>query len=294
MRKFRLTLATIGFAAITLPSLALAATPVGPTLKTSAEDYTPTKGEFASALVIDLATGKQLYAYQPYIPWTGASLTKLMNALVFLDTKPNFSKTMTLLAKDEVGGARLRVNDGTKMTLGDMYYTTLMASTNNTAMALARETGLTLATYVNRMNAKAKALGMTHTTYVEPSGMDPANKTTASDLAILAKYAFNVYLVHKAATMMTYTFSMLNSNVVKKVSSTDELLVSDPDVYVYGGKTGFLYESMYNDIAEMEPNPRTPQGHKLLVVVLGSQTSAGSFAAVKSLGEWAWKSYSWN
>jgi len=293
MRNIGIVLVTA--AALVVPSFALAAPAKvpAPTLKPSATLYQPTRGEFDSAIVVDVATGKRLYAYKSDLVWTGASLTKLMNALVFLETKPSFNKPMTLLAQDEVGGARLRVNSGTKMTLGNMFYTTLMASTNNTAMAIARSTGLSLTTYVKRMNEKAKALGMKNTIYVEPSGMDPRNTTTAADLAVLAKTAFENPTIRKASTMMTYSFSMLNAKVTKRVTSTDKLLTNDPDLYIYGGKTGFLYESMYNDIAEMEPNPRTPNGHKLIVVVLGSQTSAGSFAAVKALGQWAWKNYQW-
>lgn len=274
------------------PSFASAAT-LTPMLVPNAVLYSRADNEFASAIVVDAATGKRLYAYLPDLKWTGASLTKLMNAMVFLDLKPNWGKAVTLSSKDEVGGGRLRVNSGAKMTIQDLFYSSIVASANNTAMAMARVSGLSIANYVARMNAKAKALGMTHTTYTDPSGMDPKNVTTATDLAVLARKAFSTYMVHKASTTMSYSFPILNTNVVKKIASTNDLLTKDPDVYVYGGKTGFLYESMYNLAVEMEPNPRTPNGHKVLVIVFGSPTRAASFASAKSLAQWAWKSFEW-
>jgi D-alanyl-D-alanine endopeptidase (penicillin-binding protein 7) len=264
-----------------------------PTLRANSTLYARADSEFESAIVIDARTGQQLYAYKPDLLWPGASLTKLMNAIVTVNLKPRWSKIVALSSKDEVGGGRLRVVDGSTMSFQDMFYSTLVSSTNNTATAMARLSTLGVAGFVKQMNKNAAAFGMSHTTYVDPSGMDPKNVTTAHDLAILAQKSFGIPTIQQAVDTATYVFSIRNSKVVKKLVSTDELLTHDPNVWVMGGKTGFLYESMYNLIVEMKGYPFTPGQPPVYVVVLGSQTRSGSFASAKSLAEWAWANYEW-
>ena len=277
------------------PANVLAATkPRTPVLLKSTKDYPVKKNEFASAVVIDAATGKRLYSYQPDLEWSAASLSKLMNALVTVGEKPNWNRIVALSTADEVGGGRLRVNDGAKMSMLDLLYSAIAASANNAAMALARVSPLGTKKFVAAMNAKALKLGMTHTTFVGPSGIEAENTSTANDLAKLATAAFNDPIIRQVASTSYYSFVVRNTGDVHKLTNTDKLLV-DPNngLWVSGGKTGFIYESQYNVIVRMRADPPDPQKPTVLVVVLGAPTNDASFASAESLAKWAWNAYDW-
>ncbi len=276
--------------ALVLPSFALAKEPV---LVSGAQLYERSDDEFAAAIVVDTATGKRLYAYKPELKWTAASLTKLMSSLVAVEHRPAWNKVVALSSKDEVGGGRLRVTSGSTMTYADMFYSTIVGSANNTATALARLSGLGSAGFVKAMNVKAKKLGMANSSFVDASGMDPKNTVTATDLVKLAHAAFNEPMIRRAATTMNYRFRVRSSGEQKSIVNTNTLLTEDPDVWVTGGKTGFLYESRYNLVVRMKAYPFETQKPLVTVVVLGSPTKEGSFKTAKALANWAWRAYEW-
>jgi serine-type D-Ala-D-Ala endopeptidase (penicillin-binding protein 7) len=271
---------------------AQAASP-GPERVAEAKEYARLQNEFSAALVMDANTGKVLYSYKPDLAWPAASLTKLMSALVLLDQKISWNKTVSLLSKDEVGGGRLRVVSGSKMSMRDMFYSSIVGSANNTTMALARLSGLGLSGFVKAMNKKAAALGLKQTSFVDPSGIEVGNTTTAEEMAKLARHAFAQDMIRRAASTAVYEFPIRNSKVMKKITNTNKLLTSDDEMYVYGGKTGFIYESMYNLVVKVSPNPRAVSSPPLIVVVFGAPTSNDSFKAAKSLAKWAWNAYDW-
>lgn len=282
----------LSFIVVGTPFAAAAAT--APTLVSGAQMYDRSDDEFASAIVVDVASGKRLYAYKPDLKWPAASVTKLMSALVAVDHRPDWNKVVALSSKDEVGGGRLRVASGATMTYADMFYSAIVASANNTAMAMARLSGLGMGGFVKKMNAKAKAIGMTSSSFVEPSGMDPKNTVTATDLVALSKAAFGHPTIRRAATTMSYRFPIRNTGERKNIVNTNTLLTEDPDVWVLGGKTGFLYESRYNLVVKMKGYPFSASKPPLYVVVLGAPKKESSFESAKALANWAWKAYRWD
>lgn len=263
-----------------------------PVLDGMAQGYSRKEDEFASALVVDVATGKELYAWKADKAWPIASVTKLMSALVAIDRKPQWSRIVSISKKDEVGGGRLRVSVGAQLSLKDVLYSSIVGSANNAAMALARTSGLKPATFISRMNAKAKSLSMQHSSFADPSGMDPKNVSTARDLVKLANAAFGHSVIRKAASTASYSFQIRNRDQKKTILNTNHLLTRDPDVLVIGGKTGYLEESLNNLVVELTGN-RGEQKPALLIVVLGSPTKERLFATAKGLAEWAWEAYDW-
>ncbi|MCI0479373.1 serine hydrolase [Candidatus Uhrbacteria bacterium] len=276
-----------------LPASCLA---VGAPVKSSgAMEYARSDGEFAAAVVMDAATRKVLYEYRADAPRTAASLTKLMGALVFIDHRPRWNAVVSITKADEVGGGRLRVASGASMTALDLFYSSVTASANNAATAMARVSGLGMKGFVKAMNARAKAFGLTNTTFVDPSGMDPKNMTTARDMAVLALKAFETDPIRRSATTAKYGFTIRNSGERKVISNTNDLLTGKDydDLYVTGGKTGFLYESMYNLAVRVRPSDDEDARRTLMVVILGSPTRTGSFESADGLARWAWKAYRW-
>lgn len=250
--------------------------------------------EFVSAIVMVPRTRQVLYAYQPDQSHPAASLTKLANALVFVKRNPSWNRVATLAAQDEVGGGRLRVRTGARMTVQDMFFSTITASANNTATALIRLSGLTKKQFFAQMNKEVKAIGAMHSHFVDASGIDPGNSTTARDMALIAERAFQYPMIRRAATTIQYRFTIRNTGEVRTIRNTNALLTDDPDVWVTGGKTGYLEESKYNLVTQMRP--MTPDGtfvsgKDIIVVVLGAPDKESQFTISKRLAQWAWNNH---
>lgn len=265
---------------------------ITPALKTNAAMYSRADGEFVSAIVLDSASGKVLYSYQAEKKWPPASITKLMSALVTLDHHQAWDKLVAVSAQDEVGGARLNVKPGTKVKVRDLFYSSLVGSANNTTMTLARLSGLGMTGFVKQMNQKAKELKMTDTVFTEPTGIMETNLTTASDLAKLAEAAFSQYTIRRAASTMSYRFYEQPKWLLHTLTNTNHLLTRDPDIYVIGGKTGYIDEAMYNLAVKVKLMKKTVP--VLTIVVMGAPTKEASFASTKALALWAWNAYDWS
>lgn len=255
------------------------------------DTFVPMENEFASALVVDSATGKELYSFKPTKIWPAASLTKLMGAMVFLDRKPNLDRIVAMTSRDEVGGGRLRVSSGAKMSIQDLVFSSIVGSANNAAQALSRLSGFSQKTFISKMNAKAKAIGLQSAKFYDPVGMDPRNVMTARDVSTLAKKAFSTPVLQNAASTASYAFSIRNQNVKKVITNTNKLLTDDNGLIVFGGKTGYLEESRHNLVTEFRGT--APDQARLIIVILGSPDTSTMFFTGKRLAEWAWNAYRW-
>lgn len=260
----------------------------------STEPFVPREEEFVSAIVMIPGTHEVLYEYDADRPHVAASLSKLLGALVLVHRPISWGKIVSITSADEVGGGRLRVSSGAKLSMRDLLYCSITASANNAAMALARLSGLSMKRFMAASNEEAIKAGAVSSTFVDPSGMDVGNITTARDMAYIADRAFSNPSIRRAATTATYRFSIRNQRVVKTLKNTNELLTIDPDVWVLGGKTGFLYESMYNLAVRLRPldEKGVPiRGRDVIVIVFGSNTKSEMFASAKRLAQWAWKNH---
>lgn len=289
MLKFLL----LTLAAMLSPVATLAATRL-PT----AVDPVFTGGSFASAIVTTPDAKQVLYEYRADEPHVVASLTKLASANTFLTFKIPMSRTVAMESRDEVGGGRLRVGAGAKMTVKDLFYSSITASANNTATALSRLTKLTPEQYIARMNLDVAKLGATSTVFFDASGMDERNMTTARDMSKIASKAFLTPDIQRPAQTMTYKFYVTEGKTryLKTINNTNHLLTAKQhdDLWVMAGKTGYLEESMYNLAVRLRPvdeRGKSIPRQEVLVIVLGSATKEGSFDAAKQLAQWAWNSH---
>ena len=153
-------------------------------------------------------------------------------------------------------------------------------------MALARSTGLTEEGFVEAMNQKAQELGMSDSIFFEPTGLDPANVSTAFDIIKLAQTALSQPDIAAATKQKEYKFSIINAPRNYTLKNTDRLLNSY--LNVVSGKTGFLDEAGYCLVSNIDNN-----GHEVLVVVLGSETEDSRFQEVKALSQWSFDNYYW-
>ncbi len=271
------------------PSIVFAA----PVTKSNAwEPFIPKDNEFAAAIVMVPKTHQVLYAFKPDKLHTAASLTKLAGAMTFLKKPGSWERMVTITKADEVGGGRLRVNVGTRIPLRDLFYASITASANNAAMALARASGLSMKGFLARMNQVAKAAGATRTVFYDASGMNPKNMTTARDMALIADAAFSLPELRRAATVETFPVRLPGLRQVRTIKNTNPLLAPKTGVWVLGGKTGYLEESLYNFVVRVRPerpNGTSEIGKDVVIVVFGAPTKEGQFESAKRLADWAWR-----
>jgi len=244
-----------------------------------------------AALVFDKASGTILFDKNSREKISLASLTKLMTALVILDEKPEWDKTIKLAQTDNRDGGIVYARPPEEVTVKDLFEMMLVGSVNNAAAAMARSTGLTEEAFVAKMNNKAKGLLMNNTVFVDPTGLLPGNESTARDIAKLLANALDHEEIKEAVVKKTYIFSPQKSSKVYYVKSTNELLWSflneEPYTFI-GGKTGYIEESGYNLAVEAERN-----GHGVIIVVLGSSTAEERFKEIKGLADWVFENYIW-
>lgn len=256
-----------------------------------------TSTTFVSAIVMTPGTHQVLYAERAEEVRSIASLTKLVSAMVWTRTPARipWKKKVTLTRADEVGGGRLRVPVGSRMTFEDLWVASIAASANNTAMALARLTGLSKSALLKTMTQEAVKAGAKNAVFVDPSGMQPGNKASAHEMALIADRAFHQKDIQRAASTAKYDLSVLGPvKQVRHLKNTNALLTKDPDVWVLAGKTGYLEESQHNLAVWMRPlgvDGKPELGKDVLIVVFGSPDTSHLFATAKALAQWTWNSY---
>jgi D-alanyl-D-alanine endopeptidase (penicillin-binding protein 7) len=206
----------------------------------------PARQELASgsALLVDLKTNQVLYSSNPDFVAPIASVTKLMTAIVTLDAKPALDQPLPIVIKDvkEMRGIYSRVRIGSELSLRDMLQLALMSSENRAAASLAHHYPGGVPAFVAAMNAKAKALGMSHTRYVEPTGLSELNVSSASDLVKLLKASQQYPLIEQFSTTREKTQAFRKPAYTLGFRNTNHL-VFKPNWSIQLTKTGYTDEA---------------------------------------------------
>lgn len=156
----------------------------------------------SAALVIDQDKGQLLYAKNTNAIQPIASITKLMTAMVVLDAGLQLDQEIRIGYEDvdTLKGTRSRLQVGTILPRRELLKLALMASENRAAAALGRVYPGGQFAFVEAMNRKAAALGMRDTQFLDASGLNPGNVSTAQDLAILVNSSFQYPLIRHFTT----------------------------------------------------------------------------------------------
>ncbi|MCG8426390.1 MAG: D-alanyl-D-alanine endopeptidase [Chromatiales bacterium] len=154
-----------------------------------------------SALVID-STGTTVFAKKADISRPIASITKLMTAMVVLDAKLPMDEKITITKADRdllrLTGSRLSY--GATLSRREMLQVALIASDNRAAAALGRTYPGGTPAFVEAMNRKAQAIGMTNSRFSDPTGLEISNMASAYDLSRMVRYALSNYPLIRATT----------------------------------------------------------------------------------------------
>lgn len=239
------------------------------------------------ALLFEPSNGKVLYAEDPDDLWHPASLTKIMTAYVTFEAikqgklkltdKIKCSLVSTLQPPSKVG-----MNVGDTLTVEQALKAVIIKSANDVTVMLAEAVSGSEAAFVEQMNATARRLGMTRTSFVNTNGLpDPGQITTARDLAKLARVVVDDYPEYASY------WTMPDMRIGKRrLQSHNGLLKTFEGAD--GLKTGFTCDSGYNIIASA-----TRDGHRLMAIVLGESSGGERTVRAAALLEHGFQNYTW-
>jgi rare lipoprotein A len=237
-----------------------------------------------AAILVDGLSGQVLWSKNQDLVLPIASLTKLMTAHVFLQTNTPLDKVVTYQKEDETEGAKVYLQPGDQLTLKDVFYSMLIGSANNMTKLLVRSSGLTEAEFVARMNERAKEWGMTNTYFIEPTGLDPGNVSTAEDLAVLSQKVLSCLEMLWATAAKGYAFTTINTKKEHKFKNTNPLTYQS-DLAITGSKTGYLEEAGYC----LMTRAKDRAGQEVIAIVLNSPDSATRVNEVEELIHWGFE-----
>ncbi len=232
------------------------------------------------ALVVDQTNSQVLFEKNADVPLPIASLTKLMTALVVLEAGQDMDEVLEVTADDidreKNTGSRLRV--GSQLSRNDMLHIALMSSENRAASALGRNYPGGLPAFVAAMNAKAKALGMHHTRYVDSTGLSSRNVASAQDLAKLVVAAHKHPLIRDYSTDPKYAVDTGN-HVLQYINSNR--LVNKSEWEIGLQKTGYISEA--GRCLVMQANI---EGRPVVMVFLDSKGKMSRIADAVRIRKW--------
>jgi len=203
-----------------------------------------------------------------------ASVTKIMTALVAIENADLDERVRVSARAAGVGEAEIGLYAGERWTVRELLAAVMVRSANDAAMALAEHVGGSVKGFATMMNEKAAALGLEHTNFVNPHGLDaPNHYTTAADLVVMAEAALaHPYLEQLSRTKLV-TFRATPEGVNRKAQTTNKLLGVYPGIV--GLKTGFTSRAALVLVGVTDIN-----GRRLISVVMGSR---GHFDDTKDL-----------
>jgi serine-type D-Ala-D-Ala endopeptidase (penicillin-binding protein 7) len=154
------------------------------------------------ALVVDQDTDEVIFSKNPQAVLPIASITKLMTAMVVIDAEQSLDESLTVarVVLDTPKNNQSRLKVGAKLTRAELLHLALMSSENRAAYALGMNYPGGMTEAVAAMNRKALELGMRDSQFVEPTGLSSKNQSSAHDLALLVKAAYQHPVLRQYST----------------------------------------------------------------------------------------------
>lgn len=240
-----------------------------------------------SALVMEAGSGNVLFEKNMHEVRACASITKVMTLLLVFEAiesnKIAMDDIVTASAHAaSMGGSDIWLEEGETMTVDEMVKATVVASANDAAVALAELVCGTEDAFVEKMNERAKELGMKNTTFKNCNGLDEeGHLTSAYDVALMS----NALIKHKAIFDYTSIWMDTLRNGETQIVNTNKLLKS------YSGITG-LKTGTTNQAGSCISATATREGLTLISVVLGGTTGTERFKDAATLLDYGFANYS--
>lgn len=232
------------------------------------------------ALVLDQTNSEVLFEKNAGIALPMASITKLMTGLIVVEAQQDMDEVLSItdddVDREKFTSSRLRV--GSRLTRREMLHIALMSSENRAAAALGRNYPGGIQGFVAAMNAKARALGMADTRYVDSSGLSSRNVASARDLGKLVMAAHQQPLLREFSTDPASSVDASGRQVQYRNTN---YLVSQPDWDIGLQKTGFI-----NEAGRCLVMQTIIQGRAVIMVFLDSKGKQSRTADAGRMRRW--------
>jgi D-alanyl-D-alanine endopeptidase (penicillin-binding protein 7) len=230
------------------------------------------------AMVVNQDTKEVYFEKNSSVSLPIASITKLMTAMVVLDSKLPLDESLVINADDVHIYRTSRLSGGTVLTREEALLLALMSSENRAAYTLGRNYPGGVPAFVDAMNRKAKELGMEHSRFADPTGLLSENVATAEDLTRMLSAAYQYKMIRKFSTWPDLT--MVIAKRPQKFLNTNRL-VRAGDMNIGLQKTGFINAAGKCLVMQARVN-NTP----LLLVFLDSVGTQSRFADAVRVRDW--------
>ena len=233
------------------------------------------------AIVVNQNTGEVIYQKNADKKASIASLTKLMTAMIVLDSGLDLSKEITITKADidRVKRTTSRLPIGSKLSRYELLKASLISSDNRAAFALSRSYPSGREGFINAMNVKAIQLDMQKSQFSDPTGLDKRNISTAKDLLKLVRAAYQYSVIRDLTTTPSDNIRIGKKRNSIGFNNTNPLVRKGWDIGL--SKTGFIRESgrclVLQTIINEEP---------IIIVLLNSYGKLTRFADVKRIKNW--------
>lgn len=242
----------------------------------------------AAAIVEDLTTGQVLFAKDPDTERSLASTTKIMTALLTLErAKPHDIVTVGADAARQgsvgAGFSELGLQEGERLSVEDLLFALMLQSSNDAAIALADHVSGSVDAFVQAMNDRARSLGLRHTVFFSPNGLDDRGHSTAREMAAITREAM---ATTGFAQIVGQKFDTIPapSGPDRRVQNRNVLL------WLYKGatgvKTGYTSAAGFCLVATASRD-----GRGVVAVVLGSPSTEDSFDDAAALLDYGFTGY---
>jgi D-alanyl-D-alanine carboxypeptidase len=229
------------------------------------------------AVLMDAGTGKVLYSRNADKRLEMASTTKIMTAILVLESMSLDEKVKVPRAAVGAAGSSLGLRAGETFTVKQLLYAMMVPSANDAAITLAVAEAGSVKAFVAKMNAKAEEMGLTKTHFVNPNGLHAENHySSAKDMATLASYAMRDPVFRRIVATKEYTLPHAGGVAPRVIKTSNELMREVS--WVNGIKTGSTPYSGYCLVASATKN-----GLTLISVVLGAKDEDTRAAECKAL-----------
>lgn len=239
----------------------------------------------SAAALIDSRSGMILWTKNADTPLPPASTTKIMTAILALENSKltdtvKSGKNPTLVEPSAIG-----LKEGETILMENLLYSIMLKSANDAAVAIAEHISGSVPEFAALMNKKARELGAKNTNFANPNGLpDPNHRTTARDLALIAKYAMENPEFRKLVSTKVKTIPRADDTAIKWLQNHNKLLWRYEGAI--GVKTGYTREAKQCLVAAAEKD-----GQEFIAVILGSEGS-NIWNDAQNILEHAFASYS--
>ncbi|MBI3211247.1 MAG: D-alanyl-D-alanine carboxypeptidase [Simkania negevensis] len=269
----------------------------------------PVEVQAKGAIVMNADTGAILFQKNAYEPMYPASVTKIATLLYAVSqlgegidkeviTPAECLKRMAKSIKEErkyqdppyllePDGTHFFIRRGERLTVKDLFYGMMLVSGNDAANLIAHHVSGTIPAFMEGMNLHLKGFGCTSTSFLNPHGLHhPDHKTTAYDLALIAKEALKSPLIREIVAATEYERAKTNLQESRVICQKNLLLRRGNFYYprAFGIKTGYTSSAKHTYVSAAEES-----GRQLIVVLLGCESAAQSYRDAIHLFEAAFK-----